>query len=323
MCPFLSSFCEDEVCEDDEGAASGQQLLQKIRGGFAERGEDWLRMELVKHCVRELRSVAAAAAVPRNEGGAQRSKQQLVDALWQCIAEEQSSGDRCRGWCFVSQLAGECAFLSSFCEDDEGAASGQQLLQKCRGGFAERGEDWLRMELDKHRVRELRRCRRAAERRRGPAFQAAVGGRSVAAHCRRAVLGGSMPWILFRVAVRWGCALSSSFCEDGEGAASGQLLQKFRGGFAERGEELLRVELDKHGVRELRGVAAAAGLPRHEGGAHHSKEQLVNALYDGSVVTWGHARFGGTWEDWTEPVRNVTAIQSSFNAFAAILIDGS
>ena len=63
-------------------------------------------MELDKHGVRELRGVAAAAGVPRNEGGAQRSKQQLVDALWRCIAEVRASGGGifCRGSCFVSQF---------------------------------------------------------------------------------------------------------------------------------------------------------------------------------------------------------------------------
>ena len=72
---------------------------------------------------------------------------------------------------------------------------------------------------------------------------------------------------MFRVAVRVGWAISSSFCEeDDEGAASGQqLLEKFRDGFAERGEEWLRMELDKHRVCELRGVAAAADVPRDEG----------------------------------------------------------
>ena len=35
--PFLSSFCQD-----DEAAASGQQL-DVLREGFAERGEAWLR----------------------------------------------------------------------------------------------------------------------------------------------------------------------------------------------------------------------------------------------------------------------------------------
>ena len=83
---------------------ASQRQLRVLREGFAEHGEEWLRMELDKHRVRELHSVAAAVGVPRNEGGAQRSKQQLVEALWRCIAEEQSSGDRCRGSCFVSQF---------------------------------------------------------------------------------------------------------------------------------------------------------------------------------------------------------------------------
>ena len=150
-CAFSSSFCED-----DEGAASGQQLLQKFRGGVAERGEDWLRKELDRHRFRELHRVAAAADVPRDEGGAHRSKEQLVDALCQRIAEEQASGRKggivavdhvsCR-----SSRGGLCY---RFCEDDEGAASGQQLLQKFRGGF--------RQKLDKHSIRELHRVAAAA-----------------------------------------------------------------------------------------------------------------------------------------------------------------
>ena len=45
-------------------------------------------------------------------------------------------------------------FLPSFCQDDEAAASGQQL-DVLREGFAERGEAWLRAELEKHNVGEL------------------------------------------------------------------------------------------------------------------------------------------------------------------------
>ena len=80
---FLSSFRQD-----DEGAASGQQLhvlregfakrggclpastlscegqrLKVLRDGFAEHGESWLRAELEKHNVKELHGVAAAAGV--------------------------------------------------------------------------------------------------------------------------------------------------------------------------------------------------------------------------------------------------------------------
>ncbi|CAE7395285.1 unnamed protein product, partial [Symbiodinium microadriaticum] len=109
---------------------ASQRQLRVLRQGFAEHGEDWLRKELDKHSVRELRGVAAAAGVPRNEGGAQRSKKDLLAALCRCIAEE---------------------------EDDEGAASGQRLFQVSRDGFARHGEDWLRQELDKHGVLELRR----------------------------------------------------------------------------------------------------------------------------------------------------------------------
>ena len=70
---------------------ASQRQLRVLRQGFAEHGEDWLRKELDKHSVRELRGVAAAAGVPRNEGGAQRSKKDLLAALCRCIAEEEAS----------------------------------------------------------------------------------------------------------------------------------------------------------------------------------------------------------------------------------------
>ncbi|OLP78050.1 hypothetical protein AK812_SmicGene41810 [Symbiodinium microadriaticum] len=47
---------------------------------------------------------------------------------------------------------------------------------------------------------------------------------------------------------------------DDEAAASGQQLDVLREGFAERGEAWLRAELEKHNVRELHGVAAAASI---------------------------------------------------------------
>ena len=66
-------------------------------------------------------------------------------------------------------------------------------------------------------------------------------------------------WMMFRAPVRGGPFLSS-FCQDDEAAASGQQLDVLREGFAERGEAWLRAELEKHNVRELHGVAAAASI---------------------------------------------------------------
>ena len=46
-------------------------------------------------------------------------------------------------------------------------------------------------------------------------------------------------------------------------------------------------------------------------------------LSDGSVVTWGHAGFGGDCTSVQPKLKSVREIQSCFSAFAAILGDGS
>ena len=46
-------------------------------------------------------------------------------------------------------------------------------------------------------------------------------------------------------------------------------------------------------------------------------------LSDGSVVTWGHAGFGGESTSVQPKLKSVREIQSCFSAFAAILGDGS
>ena len=68
----------------------------------------------------------------------------------------------------------------------------------------------------------------------------------------------------------------SSF-DDGA-VASGQRLKVLREGFAEHGEACLRAELEKHSVKELHGVAAAAGVPRHVHRRRVSGEELLDAL---------------------------------------------
>ncbi|CAE7939040.1 unnamed protein product, partial [Symbiodinium sp. KB8] len=86
-----------------------------------------LSQDSVEAGVKELYGVAAAASVPRFAQGRRLSREALLDALFWCIAQK---------------------------EDDEAAASGQQL-DVLREGFAERGEAWLRAELEKHNVGEL------------------------------------------------------------------------------------------------------------------------------------------------------------------------
>ena len=44
---------------------------------------------------------------------------------------------------------------------------------------------------------------------------------------------------------------------------------------------------------------------------------------DGSVVTWGDARFGGYSSAVQDQLKHVQKIQASYHAFAAILADGS
>ena len=86
-----------------------------------------------------------------------------------------------------------------------------------------------------------------------------------------------MPWMMFRAAVRCGAFLSS-FCQDDEAAVSRQQLNVLRVGFAEHGDGWLRDELAKHGVKQLHGVAAAAGVQRKAAGRQLSKAELLEAL---------------------------------------------
>ena len=60
--------------------------------------------------------------------------------------------------------------------------------------------------------------------------------------------------------------------------ASQRQLNVLRQGFAEHGRAWLREELASHQVKELHGVAAAAGGPRHVHGRRLSREELLDAL---------------------------------------------
>ena len=54
-----------------------------------------------------------------------------------------------------------------------------------------------------------------------------------------------------------------------------------------------------------------------------SGEAFAAVLGDGSVVTWGHAHFGGDSSAEQDELQNVQQMQASDGAFAAILGDGS
>ncbi|CAE7663130.1 unnamed protein product [Symbiodinium sp. CCMP2592] len=108
-------------------------LLRKLRAGYAEQGEDWLRTELGKQNQKELRMLAVAAGVQQKSAGRSLTKPELSEALSQSIVGEQAS------WGIGA---------------DEPAS--QQKLQELRAGYAEQGEAWLRSELDKQNREELR-----------------------------------------------------------------------------------------------------------------------------------------------------------------------
>ena len=59
------------------------------------------------------------------------------------------------------------------------------------------------------------------------------------------------------------------------------------------------------------------------GDARFVKPGFSALLGDGSVVTWGHADYGGYSSNLQEQLRDVQQIQASDSAFAAILGDGS
>ena len=54
-----------------------------------------------------------------------------------------------------------------------------------------------------------------------------------------------------------------------------------------------------------------------------SAQAFAAILFDGSVVTWGHANTGGDSSTVQDQLRDVQQIQASSGAFAAILGDGS
>ena len=54
-----------------------------------------------------------------------------------------------------------------------------------------------------------------------------------------------------------------------------------------------------------------------------SSQAAAALLGDGSVVTWGHADYGGDSSSVRNRLKRVQQVQAGFNSFAAILDDGS
>ena len=124
-----------------------------------------LSQDSVEEGVKELYGVAAAASVPRFAQGRRLSREALLDALFGALPKRRHPGGSMPWMMFRAPVRGG-PFSSSFCQDDEAAASGQQL-DVLRQGFAERGEAWLRTELEKHNVRERHGVAAAASIVRG------------------------------------------------------------------------------------------------------------------------------------------------------------
>ena len=68
-----------------------RQELIRLREGFAQQGEAWLREQLEKPSAQQLRGLAVAAKVPQSLGGRRLSKPELLDALCRGIAEQEAS----------------------------------------------------------------------------------------------------------------------------------------------------------------------------------------------------------------------------------------
>ena len=83
---FLSTF------EQDDAGAALQPELQGLREGFATHGVAWLRGELAEKTVKQLRALAGAAGVQQKSSAAGTlNKQELLDALLQCISGQEAS----------------------------------------------------------------------------------------------------------------------------------------------------------------------------------------------------------------------------------------
>ena len=70
---------------------TGRDATQTLRHGFRAKGAAWLRQELAKKTVTQLRELAGAAGTLQRSGASTRNREELLDALSQCISEQEAS----------------------------------------------------------------------------------------------------------------------------------------------------------------------------------------------------------------------------------------
>ena len=70
---------------------TGGDAMQTLRRGFRAKGAGWLRQELAKKTVTQLRELAGAAGTRQGSGASTRNREELLDALSQCISEQEAS----------------------------------------------------------------------------------------------------------------------------------------------------------------------------------------------------------------------------------------
>ena len=69
---------------------AGGDAMQTLQRGFRAKGAGWLRQELAKKTVTQLRELGGAAGIPRRSDGRVRNKEELVHALSQRISEQEA-----------------------------------------------------------------------------------------------------------------------------------------------------------------------------------------------------------------------------------------
>ncbi|CAE7797937.1 unnamed protein product, partial [Symbiodinium sp. CCMP2592] len=292
-------------------------LLRKLRAGYAEHGEAWLRTELDKQNLQDLRGLAVAASVQQKSAGRTLSKADLLEALSQSIVGEQASWgigvfDDCpcqlllqRGVSVVANgvlrrrtaplpgrrlLQESCLPASTLsCERagvDDFFHPMALLLRKLRAGYAEQGEAWLRTELDKQNLQDLR----------GLAVAASVQQKSAGGTLSKADLLEALSQSIVGEQASWGigvfddCPCQLLLQRGADEPASQQKLQELRTGYAEQGAAWLRTELDKQNRQELAELCIAADVRQKSAGRKLSRAELLEALSQsivGEQASWG------------------------------------
>ena len=85
------------VCQDAAGAHS-QRQLDHLRQGHASQGAGWLRAELSKLSVPQLRQLTGAVGLQQTQSGRSLPKVELLEALARHISEQQA---KCNAFCFL------------------------------------------------------------------------------------------------------------------------------------------------------------------------------------------------------------------------------